>query len=256
MKITGNIITLNESRHIEACIASLSQVCDEIIVVDSESSDDTVERAQAMGARVVVQPYLGDGPQKNVASAYASNAWILSLDADERLDDAMVAQIRALQEDASVDAYAFARKNFIGSRWIRHCGWYPDYAVRLYHKERARFRDTQGHSGVEALHVTRLGGHIIHYSYRNYHELLHKTNRFSTRGAKMLLQKGKQANAFSPFVHGLSAFVRKYLLQHGFLQGLDGLTIALTASINAYMKYAKLLEMRREGIESASLWEQ
>ncbi|MBN2895150.1 MAG: glycosyltransferase family 2 protein [Campylobacterales bacterium] len=256
MKITGNIITLNESRHIEACIASLQSVCDEIIVVDSHSSDDTRERAEAMGARVVLQSYLGDGPQKNVASAHAAHAWILSIDADERLDEEMVAQIKALKEDDAIDAYAFARKNYIGSRWIRHCGWYPDYAIRLYHKERARFRDTQGHSGVEALHVKRLGGHIIHYSYRNYHELLHKTNRFSTRGAKMLLQKGKKANGFSPFVHGASAFVRKYFLQRGFLQGLDGLTIALTASINAYMKYAKLLEMRREGSESASLWEQ
>ncbi|MEA3523680.1 MAG: glycosyltransferase family 2 protein, partial [Campylobacterota bacterium] len=105
-------------------------------------------------------------------------------------------------------------------------------------------------------HVKHLEGNIIHYSYKNYHDLLHKTNRFSSRGAKMLMQKGRKANGFSPFIHFMSAFFKKYLLQKGFLQGLDGLTISLTASINSYMKYAKLLEIQQSDKQSNSLWEQ
>jgi len=257
MKITGNIITLNEEHNIEACIHSLKKVCDEIIVVDSNSSDKTVELAETLGAKVVVQAYLGDGPQKNVVLEHAAYEWILSLDADERLDEAMAAAILAVKtKEQHPDAYSFKRKNYIGDRWIKQCGWYPDVCVRLYNKAHARFRDVAGHSGVEAKHVTLLDGNIIHYSYKNYHDLLYKTNRFSSRGAKMLMDKNRSANGFSPFVHFMAAFFRKYFLQKGFLQGLDGLTISLTASINSYMKYAKLIEMRKSSKHSSSLWEQ
>ena len=257
MKITGNIITLNEEKNIKDCIESLQNVCDEIIVVDSNSSDSTVEIAKALGAKVIMQAYLGDGPQKNVALAHAENTWVLSMDADERLDEDMINSIKEIKKEAiHPDAYSFKRKNYIGERWIKHCGWYPDVCIRLYNKEKARFRDVAGHSGVEAKDVTKLAGNIIHYSYKNYHDLLHKTNRFSSRGAKMLQDKNRKANGFSPFVHFMAAFFRKYLLQKGFLQGVDGLTISLTASINSYMKYAKLLEMQKSSNKSDSLWEQ
>lgn len=257
MKITGNIITLNEQKNIKECIESLKQVCDEIIVVDSNSSDETTNIAKSLGAKVVSQSYLGDGPQKNVVVEHASYNWILSIDADERLDDEMVKSIKQLKSlTQSSDTYSFKRKNYIGNRWIRHCGWYPDVCVRLYNKTKAKFRDVAGHSGVESQNDTLLSGHIIHYSYENYHELLHKTNRFSTRGANMFMDKNKKVNSFSPAIHFLSAFIRKYILQKGFLQGLDGLTISLTASINSYMKYAKYLEMKKENKNSSSLWEQ
>ena len=258
MKITANIITLNEEQNIEACIASLQEVADEIIVVDSNSSDKTVEIATSLGATVVSQPYLGDGPQKNVVLSHANHEWILSLDADERLDEAMLEAIKQIKQssEAHPDAYAFKRKNYIGDRWIQHCGWYPDVCIRLYNKNSARFRDVAGHSSVQAEPVAQLEGNIIHYSYKNYHDLLYKTNRFSSRGAKMLMQKGRKANGFSPFLHFMAAFFRKYFLQKGFMQGLDGLTISLTASINSYMKYAKLVEMRKSAQSSDSLWEQ
>ncbi len=257
MKITGNIITLNEQHNIKACIESLQSVCDEIVVVDSHSSDSTVEIAKELGAKVILQPYLGDGPQKNIVLIHAEHEWILSIDADERLDDEMIAEIKKVkQKKTHADAYSFKRKNYIGNRWIEHCGWYPDVCVRLYNKNRARFKDVAGHSSVEAKNVIQLQGNIIHYSYKNYHDLLHKTNRFSSRGAKMLLEKGRRANGFSPFIHFMAAFFRKYLLQKGFMQGVDGLTISLTASINSYMKYAKLLELQNSEKRSDSLWEQ
>ncbi len=257
MKITGNIITLNEQENIAECINSLKEVCDEIIVVDSNSTDETVDIATELGAKIVIQPYLGDGPQKNVVLAHANNEWILSIDADERLDEKMKKSILAIKNSSThPDAYSFKRKNYIGQRWIKHCGWYPDVCIRLYNKNVAQFRDVVGHSGVEAKEVKLLDGDIIHYSYKNYHELLHKTNRFSSRGAKMLQEKNKKVNSFSPATHFLAAFFRKYLLQRGFLDGVDGLTISLTASINSYMKYAKLLEMKKNNSTSDSLWEQ
>ncbi len=257
MKITANIITLNEEHNIKDCIDSLKSVCDEIIVVDSNSTDTTVDIARSLNAKVVVQSYLGDGPQKNVVLDHAAHDWILSIDADERLDDEMLDAIKAVkQKSGHPAAYSFKRKNYIGDRWIKHCGWYPDVCTRLYNRHEAKFRDVAGHSSVEAPSVEQLEGNIIHFSYKNYHDLLYKTNRFSSRGAKMLLDKNRKANGFSPFVHFMAAFFRKYFLQKGFLQGLDGLTISLTASINSYMKYAKLIEMRKSAESSDSLWEQ
>jgi len=257
MKITANIITLNEQHNIEECINSLKDVCDEIIVVDSNSSDETVAIALSLGAKIVLQEYLGDGFQKNVVLKHAAFEWILSIDADERLDDEMRDSIKKVKEaDSHPEAYSFKRKNYIGDRWIKYCGWYPDECIRLYNKNATKFKEVMGHSSVESKDVKLLDGNIIHYSYKNYHDLLNKTNRFSSRGAKMLLEKGKKANGFSPFLHFISAFFRKYFLQRGFMQGVDGLTISLTASINSYMKYAKLLEIQRGTNNSNSIWEQ
>ncbi len=257
MNITGNIITLNEEDNIEACIKSLQQVCDEIIVVDSLSTDNTVKIAEELGAKVISQAYLGDGPQKNVVNEHAANDWILSLDADERLDEEMVAEIKKVQQhEEHPHAYSFKRKNYIADRWIKHCGWYPNYCTRLYNRNDTAHRPVAGHSSIVADKTIKLEGNIIHYSYKNYHDLLHKTNRFSSRGAKMMFQKGKKANGFSPAIHFFAAFFRKYILQKGFLQGLDGLTISLTASINSYMKYAKLIELQNSDKHSDSLWEQ
>ena len=257
MKITGNIITLNEENYIKDCIFSLQKVCDEIIVVDSNSSDNTVKIAKELGAKIVKQSYLGDGPQKNIVLSHAKYDWILSIDADERLDDEMVSSIENIKTTSTqVDAYSFKRKSYIGNRWIKHCGWYPGICIRLYNKNRAKFKDIAGHSSIEAKKAKLLDGNIIHYSYKNYHDLLHRANRFSTRGSKMLIEKSKNVSRFSPFTHFVYAFIKKYILQKGFFQGLDGLTISLTTSITTYMKYAKYIEIQKEGTQSDSLWEQ
>ncbi len=247
--ISANIITLNEADNIADCIASVRQVCDEVIVVDSGSQDETVSIAESLGARVVHQPYLGDGLQKNVALAHASHDWMLSVDADERLTPEMVAAIRDLDLATTAhDAFAFRRRNMIGSRWIRVCGWYPDYCLRLYHHRRgARFADVKQHASVDATNPCRLDADILHYSFANLGELFAKPGRnFSGRAAKIMYQKGKRANTFSPFLHGLNAFVRKYLFQFGFMGGVDGMTVAISASLNSYLKYAKLLEYQRD----------
>lgn len=246
--ITGVIITLNEEKNIEACIHSLQRVCDEVIVVDSFSTDQTVALATQAGAKVYQQAYLGDGLQKNIGLQYASHHWILSIDADERLTDEAVKEIQALnlKSDQPI-AYAFRRRNYIGSRWIKRCGWYPDYCTRLYNKERTRFKPVKQHAYVECDTPVKLNADLIHFSFKNLGELFAKPGRnFSSRSAKIMYQKGKRAHAYSPVVHGLNAFFRKYIFQLGFLAGIDGVTVSLSSAMNSYLKYAKLLEYQRD----------
>lgn len=246
--ITGVIITLNEENNIIECINSLKQVCNEIIVVDSNSQDKTVELAKVAGAKVYVQSYLGDGLQKNFCLQFANNAWILCLDADERLTPELVKTIKSLELDSvPCEAFSMPRRNYIGSRWIKRCGWYPDHCTRLFNKEKTQFKNVKQHAYVEAKAPVKLQADIIHYSFKNIGELFAKPGRnFSSRAAKIMYQKGKRANVFSPILHGLNAFLRKYLIQLGFLGGIDGLTVSLSSAINSYLKYAKLLEFQRD----------
>jgi len=246
--ITGIVITLNESENITDCIHSLQQVCDEIIIVDSNSTDNTREIAQSLGAKVIRQSYLGDGFQKNVGIEYANNNWILSIDADERLTEGLVKAIQKLDlTNTPVDAFAFRRKNYIGSRWIKQCGWYPDYCLRLFNHNKTRFSAVKQHAKVQAKNPQRLDAHIDHYSFNNIGELFAKSGRnFSGRAAKIMFEKGKKTHAFAPFLHGINAFFRKYIVQRGFLGGVDGLTVSLSSAINSYLKYAKLLEYQRD----------
>lgn len=248
MKISGNIITLNEETNIADCIKSIKKVCDEVIVVDSGSTDRTIEIAESLGARVLHQAYLGDGFQKNVALQEVNNEWVLSLDADERLTDGMVKDIQSIDfKNSKFDAFAFRRKNMIGSRWIKQCGWYPDYCTRLYNHNKTKFKEVKQHSSVPASSLKKFNSDIIHFSFKNIGELFAKPGRnFSGRAAKIMYAKGKKANAFSPFLHGLNAFIRKYIFQKGFLGGVDGMTVALSSAVNSYLKYAKLLEYQRD----------
>lgn len=246
--ITGIVITLNEEKNIKDCIESLQNVCSEIIVVDSLSSDNTVKLAQSLGAIVIHQEYLGDGIQKNVGISHSNNLWILTLDADERLSKEAIREIKSLDLVSTThDAFAFRRRNHIGSRWIRQCGWYPDYCIRLYNKSKTRFADVKQHAAVQAQSPKLLNCDLIHYSFENIGQLFAKPERnFSSRAAKIMYQKGKRANAFSPFAHGLNAFIRKYIFKRGFLGGVDGLTVSLSSAVNSYLKYAKLLEFQRD----------
>ena len=246
--ITGVVITLNEENNIKECIESLMQVCSEVVVVDSLSSDNTIQIAESLGAKTVSQPYIGDGLQKNVGLDYTDNDWILSIDADERLTPEAVSEIKKLDLTSTPhDAFALRRRNYIGSRWIKQCGWYPDYCIRLYNKQLTRFAEVKQHAVVQAKNPQSIDADLIHYSFENIGQLFAKPGRnFSGRAAKIMYQKGKRANSFSPFVHGLNAFIRKYLFQRGFLGGVDGMTVALSSGVNSYLKYAKLLEYQRD----------
>ncbi len=256
--ISGNIITLNEENHIRECIASLQQICDEVIVVDSGSTDQTKAIAQEMGAKVIDQPYLGDGIQKNVALTHVSNDWVFSLDADERLTPELVQVIQNLNLDKTTfDAFSVRRRNLIGDRWIKYCGWYPDHFIRLYNHKKTRFADVKAHARVQTKNYKEIQADLIHYSYKHAGELFVKGDRFSTRGAKILFEKGRRGNSLSPVFHGSLAFFKKYILKLGFLGGVDGMTVALSAGINSYLKWAKLLQLQRKAgksTEEENLW--
>ena len=244
--ISGSITTLNEEHNITDCIRSLQRVCDEIIVVDSLSNDRTVEIAKSLGAKVIPQEYLGDGPQKNVSLAYVKNDWILSLDADERLDDEAVESIKALDLGASREpSYGFRKKNYIGSRWISCSGLYPDIRGRLYNRHRTRWDTALGHTRLVIRSTCLLEGHLLHYAYRDYSHYLEKIFKYSKRGAKMLYDQGKSSTPLKAAFHGFGSFIKNYLLRRGCVGGLDGLTVSLIAAVASYMKYAYLVEMVR-----------
>lgn len=242
--ITATIITLNEERNVADAVASALSACDEVIVVDSGSSDRTVELAQKAGARVITQPYLGDGPQKKFGVAYAKNDWILSLDADERLDAEAVSAINALDlPSLPFSRLAIRRKSYVGEVWIRL--WYPDWVTRLYHKGKAGYEDSIGHARVVGGAEGKLAGNIIHYSYDDYADLVGRVKKFAARGARQVLEKGGRVSPLDAPVHGLGAFLKHYVAKGGVFHGLHGLTISLTAAYSSYMKYVIALEAQK-----------
>ena len=258
MEITGIITTLNEEKNIVECIQSLQKVCDEVIVTDSLSIDKTCELAREAGAKVFLHGYIGDGPQKNLALQHAKNDWVLSLDADERLTDELVDTIKNLDLAATkYDGFAVCRRNYVGNRWVKACNWYPDYLVRLYRKDKLRFIDRKQHAYIPENNTLRLKADIIHYRYKNYDSLFSKPERnYSTRGAKILYLQGKKANAFSPFLHGMAAFVSNYFFRGGVFGGLDGYVLSRAVAHNSFLKYAKLLEYQRdETVRNAEDWD-
>lgn len=259
--ITGIITTLNEEKNIRECIDSLRLVCNEVIVVDSDSSDRTVEMAREMGARVYIQPYLGDGLQKNFGIQYASNAWVFSLDADERIMPDLAEIINGLDlENTPSWGFSVKRRNYIGSRWIKCCGWYPDYLVRLFRHDKIRFSATKQHASVPSENTEKLKGDILHYRYKNIGELFAKPARnYTTRSAKIMYLNGKRVNAFSPFHHAFWSFIGNYFFRRGIISGVDGFTLALSMACNTYLKYAKVLEYQRdpqvrEGEDFEKIW--
>ncbi len=248
MTISATIIACNEAENIRDCIASAQRVCDEVIVVvDTKTSDDTAAIAESLGAKVYRQEYLGDGPQKAFGVQFASNDWILSLDADERLDEDAVAAIKALDlTDNSVDGYSLHRRNFVGSHWIRAAGFYPDRVTRLYHKGRAAYLPKKGHSSVDAKTVRALNAHLIHFTYRDYAHWIERINALSSRDAWAMYERGKRPSKSAPALHALVALLRKLIFKGGLFQGMDGATVAVTTAFHAYMKYLKLNELHEQ----------
>lgn len=243
MKITANIITLNEEKNIVDVIKSVQDVCDEVLVIDSFSSDKTCEIAEAMGAKVIKQKYLGDGPQKAFGAPLAKNEWILSIDADERLDKNAIEAIKKIDLNATLyDAFSFARKTFIGKNFIKL--WYPDRVTRLYNRQKCAFSTAGGHAKVETKNVKDLDADMLHYSYENYSQMIKTTHKFITRGANISYKEGKRASSFDPFLHGVGALFKALILKGGAFHGVHGWNVAVISAFSSYMKYALILEMQ------------
>ncbi|MDD2790478.1 MAG: glycosyltransferase family 2 protein [Sulfurimonas sp.] len=246
MKITANIITLNEEKHIEELIKSVREVCDEILIIDSLSTDRTCEIAESMGAKVIKQAYLGDGPQKAFGAPLAKNDWVLSIDADERLDTNAIEAIKNLNlETTPYDAFSFARKTFVGKAFIKL--WYPDRVTRLYNRNKCAFTTAGGHARVKTENVKALEADMLHYSYEDYAQMIKTSHKFITRGARIAHEEGKKASRLDPFTHGVGALFKALVLKGGAFHGINGWNVAVISAFSSYMKYALMLEMQENG---------
>lgn len=241
--LTATIITLNEAKHIREVIENVQRICNEVIVVDSFSTDDTCEIAESLGAKVYKQKYLGDGGQKAFCEQYATNDWILSIDADERLEDEAIAFLETFDyENGSFDAYSFRRKSFIGKKFIRQ--WYPDRVVRLYNKTACGYNTTGEHGAVICDNVKDLDIDMLHYSFESFGMLVKKADRFAVNLAKVRYEEGKRASWYDPFAHGAGAFFKGLILKKGIFGGLHEWHVAFASAYNSYMKYVIMLEMQ------------
>lgn len=242
------VITHNEAHNIEACLRSVS-FADQVVVLDSGSTDDTVQIARSLGAEVAVSPdWPGFGIQKNRALALASSDWVLSLDADERVTPELQAEILACLKAPTPDVYSFPRLSSYCGQYMRHSGWYPDRVTRLFRRTAARFSDDLVHEKVVAHGpVGQLHSHLLHESFRNFEAVLDKANRYSTAGAQSLLNKGRAGSVGKAIGHGLWAFIRTYFLRLGFMDGQMGLVLAISNAEGTYYRYLKLWLLSQEG---------
>jgi glycosyltransferase involved in cell wall biosynthesis len=244
-KLSVTIITLNEADHIAAAIDSASWA-DEIVVVDSGSTDDTVAIARSKGVRVEHRDWTGWIDQKNFAATLASHDWIFSLDADERITQALASEIRALlASEPALKGYRAPRVAFHLGRWIRTTDFYPDYQTRLYDRRGARWTGKYVHESVDVDGATgRLTGEIQHYSFRDLRDQIERVNVYSTLAARQMYERGRRAGPFDLVVHPPAAFLRNYILRRGFLDGAAGLTVSLVNSYSVLLKFAKLWELQ------------
>ena len=242
-KITATIITLNEEKHIQEVIENVQTICDEVIIVDSFSTDKTVEIAKSLGAKVIEQKYLGDGGQKAFCEQYSSNRWILSIDADERLTDEAIAYIKEMSLDStSFDGFSFRRQSFIGKKYIRQ--WYPDRVVRLYNRENCGYNTEGEHGAVQTKNFDDLNVDMLHYSFTDFGMLVRKADRFAVNLAHVRYKEGKRASWYDPFLHGLGAFFKGMIIKGGILGGAQEWHVAFASAYNSYMKYVIMLELQ------------
>lgn len=241
------VITRDAASQLEACLHSVC-FADEIVVVDSGSSDGTIELAEHLGARVIRQEWLGFGPQKQFAVAAARHDWVLCLDADERISPALQTAIVDALANPSATAFRFARCNRFLGRYLRHGEGYPDWSLRLFDRRHARWSDDAVHEKVIADGtVGTLPGDLLHDSAETLATYLAKQNRYTSLAADMALAAGKRAGfariALSPLVR----FFKFYILRQGFRDGLPGLIHIAIGCFNSFVKYSKMLERQRSG---------
>lgn len=246
MRISVAIITRNAvAQGLERCLASLSGF-DEIVVLDQASDDGTVSLCERFGARVYRGPWEGFGRTKQAAVAQTRNRWVLSIDADEEVTPELKAAILALGDDPPCAAYSVNRLSRFLGRWIRHCGWHPDWVVRLFDRERARFNEKAVHEEIVVEGATgRLDGLLRHYTYDTMEQYVSKLNRYTTLSAGDAVDAGRDSSLPEAVLRAHGVFLRMYLLQFGFLDGWHGLALCSCSSFYVLTKYLKIWRARR-----------
>jgi len=246
MKISAAIITLNEESNIKAACESVAWA-DEIVVVDSGSTDATREIAESCGARVITNPWPGFGAQKQFAVEQAQHEWIFSLDADERVSDELRKSIDALRGKTDLaDGYQIARRTYYQGRWIRGGGWYPDRQLRLFKKGKGRWKQRHVHESVTmdpGARVERLPGDLLHYTMQNaahHHRMIGE--RYAPLAARQMFEEGRRTSVLGVASAGPAAFIRSLILKGGLRDGFAGFTIASFAAHHAFLKHLMLWE--------------
>jgi glycosyltransferase involved in cell wall biosynthesis len=245
-RVTVTIITLDEAAHIADAIDSAAWA-DEIVVVDSGSADDTVAIARSKGATTETRAWTGYVDQKNFAASLASNDWIFSLDADERIPPALASEIRALlATEPPRSGYRVPRVTYHLGRWVRTTDFYPDHQMRLYDRRKGRWQGRYVHESVTVDGSSgQLTGELEHYSYRDLSDHLDRINAYTTLAARQMYESGRRAHAVDLLVHPAAAFLRNYVLRRGILDGTAGLTLSIVNAYSVFLKFAKLWEIQR-----------
>ncbi len=247
-KLSVTVITWNEEERLRPCLESVSWA-DEIIVVDAESTDKTVQVAREFTDRIWVRPWPGFAVQKNFALEQAAGEWVLSLDADEQVTPELRCLIEAaLASGAAADGYAIPRKNIFWGAWIRHGRLYPDYQLRLFKRGGGRFVERAVHESVEVQGtVRRLQSPLLHQSYRNLEEFLGRSNRYSTLAAEEWIRQGRRVRLADLLLRPLGRFLSMYVLHAGFLDGWRGFLLAGLYAHYVFLRTAKVWAARRAG---------
>jgi glycosyltransferase involved in cell wall biosynthesis len=240
------VITLNEERNLARCLGSCS-FADEVIVVDSFSSDQTVEVAKKLGAKVIQQKWLGYGAQKNFANSHAKNDWILSLDADEALSPELATEIQNHAAKLNPKcAYRMPRLSFYLGRWIRHGGWYPDWQIRLFHKQHSSWDQNAIHEKLQAEQIVNLQNNLLHFVFKDKSHQVLANDRYSTLQAKKLFEQKVSFRMFKLIFKPIGKFIECYFLKLGFLDGMPGFLIAVSAGYSMFLKWSKLWELEQK----------
>ena len=241
------LITRNEEANLGDCLSSLDGLANQIVVVDTQSTDKTLEIAKAYGALISSpEDWPGFGPQKNRALDLANSDWILSLDDDERLTPELRAEIKAVLNQPHTNCYAIPRLSWYCGRFMRHSGWTPDYVDRLFKRGTARFSSDLVHERlIPEGSVLKLKNQMLHYSFMNPEQVRAKMERYSTDSAQQAFAKGKTGNPIKAVLHGTWSFIRTYFLRAGFLDGPQGFSLALANAQGSYLRYIKLWKLEK-----------
>jgi glycosyltransferase involved in cell wall biosynthesis len=245
-RLTALVTCFNEEAMIGECLRSIG-FADEILVVDSFSTDRTLEKARPLATRVVQHEYVNPAAQKNWAIPQAAHEWVLILDSDERATPELASEIKQILERPAHDGYWVRRRNFFWGKEIRYGAWRSDKVLRLFRRDRGRYQDKQVHEEIEL--QTPVGWcreRLLHFSYRSLDDYLRKVSRYSTWGADDARRRGVHGSAWRICGHSIGHFLKSYLIKQGFRDGTEGLIIAFMEAYYGFFKYAKLFEMQRK----------
>ncbi|APC97391.1 glycosyltransferase family 2 protein [Francisella frigiditurris] len=240
--ISVTILTKNSSLHIRECLLALKEFS-EIIVLDNGSTDKTLDIVKSFkNVKLFEYDFIGFGPLKRLATGYATNDWILSVDSDEIITEELLNKLKKLEKNKET-VYSFKRLNHYNGRPIKGCGWYPDEVKRLFNKKFTNFNTNMVHESVESKHVELIQGDIKHYSFRNISDLLQKLDKYTELYANANI--GKKISLSKPFLSMFTMFIKSYFLKKGFKYGLDGFSISLCNALGAFFKHYKLIEKNK-----------